>query len=104
MTPGDPLVQLPFAMYNLLPVLFLPAQTKESCALFEQRWRGGLNSPLSVNIGRAISERPGTHNNLPCEWPMELPDKGHLIHLNGYTPLLGGTHIPRMSGSNLTAF
>lgn len=67
-------------------------------------WRGGLNSPLSVSIGRAISERPSTHNNLSFEWPMGLPDKGHLIHLNGYTPLLGGAHIPRMSGSNLTAF
>lgn len=33
---------LPFAMYNLLPVLFFlfSAQTKESCALFEQGVEG----------------------------------------------------------------
>jgi hypothetical protein len=56
-------------LWNLLLVLF-SCLTTESCALFEQGLRGGLDPLLSVNFGGADFERPGTHNNLSSDWLM----------------------------------
>lgn len=49
----------PFAFYDAQSsssIFFVVvAQTAKLCDFFEQGWRGGLNPPLMVNFGRAIS-------------------------------------------------
>lgn len=49
----------PFAFYDAQSsssIFFVVvAQTAKLCDFFEQGWRGGLNPPLTVNFGGAIS-------------------------------------------------
>lgn len=85
LTPCDLPIQLPCYKAESSSSAFLPAQTAEFCALFDQSWRGGLSLLLSVNFGGAVSERPGIHNNLSFGWLMGHSDKGRLICLNGCT-------------------
>lgn len=84
-TPCDLLIQLPCYKAETSSSAFIPAQTAEFCALFDQSWRGGLRLLFSVNFGGAVSERPGIHNNLSFDWPMGRSDKGCLMCLNGCT-------------------
>lgn len=71
---------------------FFSAQTSDFHALFEQELEGRVET-AALKFRGAISELPGTHNNLSFDWLMGLSDKGHLIRLNGCnTSSWGHTH------------